>query len=73
MKKVQDYIKAENWKKAFSTARKFFFGLSKDELRDIEIASDYLNGKELFYKALGIDCEFHFNNAKSILIKKYFS
>lgn len=71
MSPIQQHIKTGNWKKVFSISRKYFFGLTKEEKRDIEIASDFLNGKESFYTALGIDCNLCFNNAKIAIIKKF--
>lgn len=69
--KIKAYILKEDWKKTFSMARKFFFGLSKDELRSIEIASDCLNGKGSVYISFGIDCQSEINKAKGILKIKY--
>jgi len=71
MSNIKEYIKNNNWGKAFSTARKFFFGLTKDELKEIEIAADYLNGHGSFYKSVGIDCIKSVEAAKNILITKY--
>ena len=70
MNKIKNYIENQNWSKAFSTARKFLFGIDKSDMRNIEIASDYLNGKGNFYKSLGIDCEKCLIEAKTFLINK---
>jgi hypothetical protein len=52
-------------------ARKFFFGISKDEMRSIEIAADCLNGKQSIYVSFGIDCDHEIKRAKEILKEKY--
>jgi len=69
--KIKDHILSENWKRAFSMARKFFFGVSKDEMRSIEIAADCLNGKQSIYVSFGIDCDHEIKRAKEILKEKY--
>lgn len=71
MQKIKEYIQSENWKKAFSTSRKFFFGIPKEDMRNIEIAADCLNGKTDFYEKLGVDCNDALEKAKIFLISKY--
>ena len=71
MNKIKNYIENQNWSKAFSTARKFLFGIDKSDMRNIEIAADCLNGKTDFYEKLGVDCNDALEKAKTFLKNKY--
>lgn len=71
MNNIATLISQNNWKKAFSLSRKYFFGIPKDEMRNIEIASDCLNNKQSFYIALGIDTNEITEKAKAFLITKF--
>lgn len=69
---VHQFIEAGEWQKAFSAARKFFFGLSKAEKRSIEIAADCCNElRRPFYESIGIDWAVETETAKSVLIAKF--
>lgn len=68
---IPKYIQSGNWKKALKIVKRHHFGLSKAEIRHIELALEFLNGKEGFYKQLGVDCEKSLATAKAILLKKY--
>lgn len=70
--KIKTFVVAGDWPKAFSTARKFFFGLSKSEKRSIEIAADCCDeGRRNFYERIAIDWQAETEAAKSFLLGKY--
>lgn len=72
MKNISTFVKNENWPAAFSCARKFFFGLSKDEKRTIEIAADCQDqSKRAFYATIGVNWQEAIEEAKSILVAKF--
>lgn len=52
---IKQALEAKNYKRAFSIARKFFFGISTDLMRSIEIAADAANGRTSFYVSIGVD------------------
>ena len=54
---IKTALESKNYKRAFSIARGFFFGISDDLKRSIEIAADSLAGRDSFYKSLKIDVE----------------
>lgn len=59
--------------KACKIARKFFYGLSADDKRFIEITADCADPKRAaFYNAIGTDTEEALNKAEAILRAKYF-
>lgn len=64
-------LEREDWKKAFSIARKFFFGIPADLKRSVEIGADVLNGKESFYKSVGVDTSAELEKAKKGLRELY--
>lgn len=69
---ISQFIQAGEWQKAFSAARKFFFGLTKEQKRSIEIAADCCNeSRRPFYAALGIDWNTETENAKTFLLAKF--
>lgn len=69
---VKDLVATEQWAKAFSAARKFFFGLTKEQKRSIEIAADCGNeARQVFYTRLGVDWAAEIENAKNILLAKF--
>ena len=68
---VKTAVESGDYKKALGIARKFFFGLTDEEKRCIEIAADALNGRQGFYTALGIDTAAMLEKAKVILRQKY--
>lgn len=68
---LQNFITAANWPKALSRARRFFFGIPPDDMRNIEIAADCLNGKTSFYQSMGIDTNAAIGKAKAFIISKY--
>lgn len=49
----------------------FRIGFTREEKRTLEIASDCLNGRSLFYQQLGIDTENIILSSKSIIQSKY--
>jgi hypothetical protein len=70
MTTFKEAVQAQDWKKALSKARQFFFGLTPEEKRYIEIAADYMNGKGAYYERMQIDCKECLEKAKQILINK---
>ena len=68
---IQAAILADDFKKAFGIARKFFFGFTSEEKRCIEIAADALNGRASFYATLGVDVGIEVEAAKALLRSKY--
>lgn len=68
---IRAAITTEDYKKAFSIARGFFFGLTNDERRSIEIAADACNGQGNFYTSIGVDVAQMINDAKNVIDKKF--
>ena len=69
---VSKFIQAGEWQKAFSAARKFFFGLTKEQKRSIEIAADCCNElRRPFYDSIGVDWVTETENAKTFLSAKF--
>lgn len=64
-------LEKEDYKKAFSIARKFFFGIPEELKRSVEIGADVLQGKESFYKSLGVDTQAELEKAKKGLRELY--
>lgn len=64
-------MQANDFKKAFGIARKFFFGLTPDERKCIEIAADSLSGRSAFYATIGVDVEATILGAKNVLVSKW--
>lgn len=70
--KVSGFVQANEWQKAFSAARQFFFGLSKPEKRSIEIAADCCNpDRRPFYESIGVNWLSETENAKAVLREKF--
>lgn len=57
--------------KSLSIFKTFRIGFTKEEKRTLEIASDCLNGRSLFYEQLGVDVENTILFSKSIIRSKY--
>jgi hypothetical protein len=70
---IKQTVQNGDWKKSFSVARKFFFGLNADEKRSIEIASDTIGNaaRQDFYSRLGVDWLAETENAKRIILAKF--
>lgn len=69
---VSKFIQAGEWQKAFSAARRFFFGLTKEEKRSIEIAADCCNElRRPFYVSIGVDWTAETEKAKAFLQAKF--
>ena len=65
-------LEAGNVAAACKIARKFFFGLTKEEKRVVEITADCANPKRTkFYRNIGVDTVEALNKAKAILRAKY--
>ena len=64
-------FKQGDFKKAFSIFKTFKIGFTKEEKRIIEIASDCLNGRLSFYKAIGVNVEQTLLNGQLIIKAKY--
>ena len=58
-------------KEALAIFKTFRIGFSKQEIRTLEIASDCLNGRQMFYKQIGIDTDAEIDKSKSLIISKY--
>ena len=58
-------------KEALAIFKTFRISFTKDEKRTIEIASECLNGRSLFYEQLGVDVENTILSSKSIIRSKY--
>lgn len=58
-------------KESISIFKTFRIGFTKEEKRTLEIASDCLNGRSLFYEQLGVDVENTILFSKSIIRSKY--
>ena len=69
--KAISYLKKGDFKSALSIFKTFKIGFSKEEKRILEIASDCLNGRSLFYQQLGIDVNKIISNSKLIIQSKY--
>jgi hypothetical protein len=66
-----DYMRADNRVEAIKLVASFTKGVSKDEKRIVEIASESYKGKGDFYKALGIDVEETKELAWKIIVDNY--
>jgi hypothetical protein len=71
LQSIQDAVSANDFKKAFGIARKFFFGLTPDERKCIEIAADSLSGRSAFYATIGVDVDAAIVGAKDVLLAKW--
>lgn len=69
--KVKRLIRSGNWKDALNILRYFRLEFTRAQKRDIEIASDVLNGHGSFYRQLGIDTEQTLADCKAMLTSKY--
>ena len=58
-------------KESLAIFKTFRIGFSKEEKRIIEIASECLNGRSLFYQQLGVDVESMLLQSKLIIQLKY--
>lgn len=66
-----DHIKNDNRISAIKLVASFPKGVSKDEKRIVEIASESYKGKDDFYKSLGIDVEEYKEKAWQIILDNY--
>lgn len=66
-----DYIRSEDKPSAIKLVSSFPRGISKDEKRIVEIASESYKGKDDFYKSLGIDIEEYKKKSWEIIINNY--
>jgi hypothetical protein len=66
-----DYIREGNKIAAIKLVASFPKGVTKEEKRIIEIASESYKGKDDFYRSLGIDVEEYKKIAWDIIIDNY--
>lgn len=66
-----DYIRTDNRVGAIKLVASFPKGVSKEEKRIVEIASESYKGKDDFYKSLGVDVEHCRELAWKIIIDNY--
>ncbi|WP_106828094.1 hypothetical protein [Parabacteroides pacaensis] len=70
-KKAIELLRSGCFKEALSIFRTFRIGFTREERRTLQIASESLSGKSLFYQQLGIDTDKEIEKSKSILASKY--
>lgn len=58
-------------KESLAIFKTFRIGFTREEKRTLEIASDCLNGRSLFYQQIGVDIEKTISSSKSIIQSKY--
>ena len=58
-------------KESLAIFKTFRIGFTREEKRTLEIASDCLNGRSLFYQQLGVDIKKTISSSKSIIQSKY--
>lgn len=68
---IKNAIIIDEWAVAFSIAKNFFAGFTKDEKKSIDIAHESKTMNSNFYESIGVDINREVNNAKSILKSKF--
>lgn len=68
---IPGYLKAGNWKKILQILKRHTHGLTKDEIRHIELGLEYLNKNNTFYSQIGVNCLDSLRIAKRIVIQKF--